>query len=270
VWASTLVFASPDFKAILRAADPAVAAETRRAALDAPEVAEVIAEIREDNEVTLPAAAVTAAAPRAVAVAVVDASPWAVAGEIDKAALPSSLAPNAAPPVVRDAIPVMPKAQKTATRKFPGWASSVAAVIAVVGPCTFAVVLLSRPTQNGGVTVPSASAGAGVSSFAPPVMASAAPVSMQAPSVPAVESAVSDAGAAPPVVVPSAAIAPSARPLLRPAPAPVASVPEPPVAVAPLPVVTATPSAAPPAIPPTHQPPTPEPPPDAFLHKRPQ
>jgi hypothetical protein len=234
----------PDFKAILRAADPAVAAETRRAALDAPEVAEVIAEIREDNEVTLPAAAVTAAAPRAVAVAVVDASPWAVAGEIDKAALPSSHAPNAAPPVVRDAMPATPKAQKTATRKFPGWASSVAAVIAVVGPCTFAVVLLSRPTQNGGVTVPSANAGASVSSAAvPPVVTGAAPVSMQAPGVPPVApSAESDAGAAPPVVVPSAAIAPSARPLLRPAVPRVVPAPEPPAAV--------VPSATPPLTPP--------------------
>jgi hypothetical protein len=121
------------------------------------------------------------------------------------------LAPNAAPPVVRDAMPATPKAQKTATRKFPGWASSVAAVIAVVGPCTFAVVLLSRPTQNGGVTVPSANAGASVSSFAPPVMASAAPVSTQMPSVPPVESAVpvpSASAVAPPV--PSALVRPKA------------------------------------------------------------
>ena len=181
----------PDFNTILRTADPAVAAAKRRAALDAPGVAEVITEIREDNEVTLSAVVAVAVPPRAVAVAVVSASPWSATagGEIDKAALPSSLAPNAAPPVVRDAAMVKPTARKTAKKTFPPWASSVAAVIAVVGPCTFAVVLLSRPAQNGGVTIPSANACAGVSSFAAPGVTSAALVSTQVPSVPVVVSA---------------------------------------------------------------------------------
>ena len=197
----------PDFNTILRTADPAVAAAKRRAALDAPGVAEVITEIREDNEVTLSAVVAVAVPPRAVAAAVVSASPWSATagGEIDKAALPSSLAPNAAPPVVRDAAMVKPTARKTAKKTFPPWASSVAAVIAVVGPCTFAVVLLSRPAQNGGVTIPSANAGAGVSSFAAPVVTSAAPVATQAPSVPAVVSAVpvpSVSAVTPPAAVP--------------------------------------------------------------------
>ena len=190
----------PDFKAILRTADPAVAAETRRAALDAPEVAEVIAELREDNEVTLPAGV----APHAAATR---ASPWAVAaeGEIDKASLPSALAPNAAPPVVRDAIEVAPKHAGAAKKKFPAWAASIAAVVAVVGPTTLAVILLSRPPQNGAVTAPAANAGV-VSSTAASSTVSAAPVATQMPSVLSVESAVpapSVSAVAPPSAAPT-------------------------------------------------------------------
>ena len=235
----------PDFNTILRTADPAVAAAKRRAALDAPGVAEVITEIREDNEVTLSAVVAVAVPPRAVAVAVVSASPWSATagGEIDKAALPSSLAPNAAPPVVRDAAMVKPTARKTAKKTFPPWASSVAAVIAVVGPCTFAVVLLSRPAQNGGVTIPSANAGAGVSSFAAPGVTSAAPVSTQVPTVE--PSAVVDAGAAAPAVVPPAGLPSNVKPFLRPNVPRVAPVPEPPATVVP----SAVPSAAPPPSP---------------------
>lgn len=195
----------PDFKTILRTADPAVASETRRAALDAPEVAEVIAELREDNEVTLP---VGVALPPRAGAAAASASPWAAAadGAINKAVLPSSLAPNAAPPVVRDSAEVTPKRAETAKKKFPGWASSVAAVVAVVGPTTLAVILLSRPAQNGGVTAPSANAGAATSSAAAPSVVGAAPVSTQAPSVPSIESAVpvpSASAVAPPTAAPA-------------------------------------------------------------------
>lgn len=190
----------PDFKAILRTADPAVAAEKRRAALDAPEVAEVIAELREDNEVTLPAGTAHRAAPAS-------ASPWALAaeGEIDKAVLPSALAPNAAPPLVRDAMEVAPKHAGTAKKKFPAWAASVAAVVAVVGPTTLAVILLSRPAQNGAVTTPSTNAGV-MSSAAASSTVSAAPATTQTPSVPSVESAVpaqSMSAVAPPATVPT-------------------------------------------------------------------
>jgi hypothetical protein len=188
----------PDFKTILRTADPTVAAEKRRAALDAPDVVEVIAELREDNEVTLPVGIVS----RATAAA--SASPWAAAeGEINKAALPSSLAPNAAPPVVRDAADAKPKRAETAKKKFPAWAASVAAVVAVAGPVTFAVILLSRPTQNGAATAPSATGLAVVGSAAASVVTSAAPLATQAPSVQSAAPVPSVSAVAPPAAVPT-------------------------------------------------------------------
>lgn len=187
----------PDFKTILRTADPAVAAEKRRTALDAPDVVEVIAELREDNEVTLP----VGVAPRAAAAS---ASPWAAAeGEINKAALPSSLAPNAAPPVVRDATDAKTKRAETARKKFPAWAASVAAVVAVAGPVTFAVILLSRPPQNGAATVPSATALAVPGSAAAPVVTSAAPLATQVPSVQSAVPAPSVSAVAPPSAAPT-------------------------------------------------------------------
>ena len=197
---------------LFKGSSPKVAAATRRKALDAPEVAEAIAELREDNEVTQPIAGGAAASATSP-------SPWSTtragaAEGIDKAALPSALAPLAAPPVVRDAgesTPAGHQPERKRKKGLPLWMTGGAAVLAVAVPVTLTVVLLGRSGQPGGGTVASAAVATGaMSSGAVGPGASTAPAVTQvpnepsAPNVPSVERAV-------PVPVPSvSAVAPPA------------------------------------------------------------
>jgi hypothetical protein len=212
----------PDLKTILRTADPKVAAATRRKALDAPEVAEAIAELREDSEVTQPIGVGAAAASAA------SASPWSTmagtgagAAGIDKAALPSALAPMAAPPVVRDAgesTPAGSQQERKRKKGLPLWMTGGAAVLAVAVPVTLTVLLLGRSGQQGGVTVASAAVGTGMmSSGAVGTGVSTAPAVTQVPNVPSAPNVPSvERGVPVPVPSVSAVAPPAGVPAVRP------------------------------------------------------
>lgn len=153
----------PDLKTILRTADPAVAAEKRRAALDAPDVVEAIAKMREgeDEDVT-PAMGVVPPT--------TSTGPWtgSAVGEIDKAMLPSSFAPRASAEVKRARVAKKRKA-------FPRWVSVVAAIVAAAAPVMVVLFFVNWVPRGGAGVVPSASAA--------PYRMRAPQVATQAPSV---------------------------------------------------------------------------------------
>lgn len=161
----------PDLKTILRTADPVVAAEKRRAALDAPEVVEAIAMMREGEEEGQGAEEVTPAT--GVLPPPMSTSPWPgrAVGEIDKALLPSSFAPKAR----AEATPARETKRKTKRKAFPLLVSAGAAIVAVAAPVMVVLFFMNWTPGGGAGVVPSESVA--------PHRVSEAPIATPAPSV---------------------------------------------------------------------------------------
>jgi hypothetical protein len=138
-------------------------------------------------------------------------SPWAngkAGGDIDRAALPSAMAPSPAPPT---SVPIPPAARRpagiAALSGLPVWVKGVLAVFAVFAPTTLAL-MVGRTIANSGRAPASSSVIATTAASSAPVVAPSAPGTV-VPVVPTPTApSSSDAGAVP---------APSASATMRPA-----------------------------------------------------
>jgi len=261
----------PDLDAVLRAADPEAAKERRRAAL--AEIDGEHPEGEDEEETTSPQIVGAGAA----------ASPWASAGAggIDKAALPSSLAPGVVPPVTT---PIKKEGAEERRRAgaFPGWLKGVAAVIGVLGPVVVLLLLQNLPSSKGKgrgdeSTAALTSTGAGaVSAPVNPAASSAMAPEVGSAALPAVPPAASSAivPVAPGTTSATSGEPPPATPKIKNVdPYDAAPPPSLPKTSAPSvpPALTVKPSAEPTAPPAkTADPPPVVSAPDPFLRKRPQ
>ena len=221
-----------DVDTIVKGADPARRKEQLRRAQDNPELDQALEELNDglkegESPFAFPIVHLRPkgqGAAEAVTATAKAASPWAGdAPEIARGALPSSLGPNAAPPVTTPipAEPVKPARRKR--RALPSWRVSALAVLAALSPVAIVLIFLRvHAPVVAEPAVPSASAHASAPSIATASASPQAPATAVAPSAELPQPAVPTVDAGQPHLIPTppASSATGPRAPVRPPPTP--------------------------------------------------
>jgi hypothetical protein len=216
-----------DVDSIVKGADPARRKEQLRRAQDNPELDQALEELNDglkDGESPFAFPIVHLRPKGQVGPDAKAGSPWASeAPEIERGALPSSLGPNAAPPVTTPIPPEPVKPARGKRRALPSWRVGALAVLAALSPVTIVLIFLRlhAPVVTA-PSVPSASAQASAPSIATASASPQAPAATVAPSAELPQPAVPSVDAGQPALSPTspAASATVPRAPLRPPPTP--------------------------------------------------